>query len=275
MNLQSHWARQLRDALVDLGVAQAEARRLASESELEAAGTGSSARDLYGPAHPYARELVDALKTEPPALASHGEGAVLLDVRDVTKSDRRRRILDPVSFTVRAGEVVAIVGANGAGKSTLLHICAGMVRPSSGEVYRSGPVGYVPQDGGLIGKLTAAEHFDLLGAGVGHARGRARSAGELLASRLSWRPGPDPVEHLSGGTRQKLNVILGELGSADLLLLDEPYQGFDQASYVDLWRQVFRWRDAGRGVVLVTHLLQELDAVDRVVELSAAEARTG
>jgi ABC-2 type transport system ATP-binding protein len=52
-----------------------------------------------------------------------------------------------------------------------------------------------------------------------------------------------------------------------VLLLDEPYQGFDLGSYVDFWAHVDTWRDQGRGVVVVTHLLTELDRVDRVVEV--------
>lgn len=271
MSPDTTWSDDLRDALVDLGVQLTEAHRLAQDSELEAVGAGASARELYGPAPFYARELVGALNVGLPALDTHGDGAILLDVREVTKSYRARRVLDPVSFTARSGEIVAIVGANGAGKSTLLQICAGLVRPSSGEVRRTDRVGYVPQEDGLIGKLTAAEHFDLIGAGSEQGSKKARSTGNFLASRLSWRPNRDLAEHLSGGTRQKLNVVLGELGNPDLLLLDEPYQGFDQASYVDLWRQVYRWRDSGKCVVLVTHLLHELDAVDHVVELHVRE----
>lgn len=272
MSTDTTWTDDLRDALIDLGVQLVEARRLAHDSEIEAAGAGASARDLYGPAHLYARELVGALNVGLPALDGNGGGAILLEIRDVTKSFRGRRVLDGVSFTARAGEIVAIVGANGAGKSTLLQICAGTVKPSSGEVRRTGRVGYVPQQDGLVGKLTASEHFDLVGAGVGYGSSRARSTGNYLASRLSWRPTRDLAEHLSGGTRQKLNVVLGELGNPELLLLDEPYQGLDHASYLDLWHQVYHWRDAGRGVVLVTHLLHELDAVDHIVELKAKEA---
>ena len=86
----------------------------------------------------------------------------------------------------------------------------------------------------------------------GSRPGRARSTGEHLATGLSWRPDRRPVaERLSGGTRQKLNLVLGELHAPDLLLLDEPYQGFDQGSYLDFWQQVYAWRDAGKGVVVV------------------------
>ena len=55
--------------------------------------------------------------------------------------------------------------------------------------------------------------------------------------------------------------------SPHLILLDEPYQGFDQDSYLDFWDQVFKWRDAGAGVLVVTHLLHDLERVDHLLEL--------
>jgi ABC-type multidrug transport system ATPase subunit len=198
---------------------------------------------------------------------------VLLRLTGVGKRYRRRTVLSDVDLTVHAGEVAAVVGANGCGKSTLLRICAGLSRPSSGTVERTRRVGYVPQDGGTTGWLTADEHFTLFGAAAGMAGRRARTTGEHLAGQLAWRPGPQPVQQLSGGTRQKLNLVLGELHAPDLLLLDEPYQGFDQGTYLDFWRQVYHWRDAGRAVVVVTHLLHELRNVDHVLDLGTAEER--
>ena len=90
-------------------------------------------------------------------------------------------------------------------------------------------------------------------------------------ARLAYAPRRDElVQHLSGGNRQKLNLVLGELHGPDLLLLDEPYQGFDAGTYLDFWQQVFSWRDAGRAVVVVTHLLHDLQNVDRVLDLGAS-----
>ena len=101
---------------------------------------------------------------------------------------------------------------------------------------------------------------------------KARGTGRRLASLLGWRPRRGIVaSRLSGGTRQKLNVVLAELDSPDLSLLDEPYQGFDALAYEDLWALISAWRDSGAGVLLVTHLLRDIDLVDRVVELPAPE----
>jgi ABC-2 type transport system ATP-binding protein len=72
---------------------------------------------------------------------------------------------------------------------------------------------------------------------------------------------------MSGGNRQKLNLALALLGDPEVLLLDEPYQGFDHGAYVDFWEHVHRWRELNVAVAVVTHMLTELWRVDRVVEL--------
>ena len=83
------------------------------------------------------------------------------------------------------------------------------------------------------------------------------------------RPAADRTlaRDLSGGARQKLSLALALLGQPSLLLLDEPYQGFDHGSYLDFWRHVEAWRAGGKAVVVVTHLLTEQHRADRVIEL--------
>jgi ABC-type multidrug transport system ATPase subunit len=81
------------------------------------------------------------------------------------------------------------------------------------------------------------------------------------------------AKDLSGGTRQKLNLALALLGNPELLLLDEPYQGFDRGTYLNFWDHVGAWRSRGMAIVVVTHMLAELSRVDRIVELPV-QART-
>ena len=102
------------------------------------------------------------------------------------------------------------------------------------------------------------------------------STGHRILQRLGWRlDGDQAVGALSGGTRQKLNLALAQLSSPDLLLLDEPYQGLDALAYEDLWALISAWRASGAGVLLVTHLLRDVDLVDRVVELPAPQEDAG
>ena len=194
---------------------------------------------------------------------------LLLQATGVTKSFGRRRVLLGTDLEVHAGEAVAIVGENGAGKTTLLRICAGLVAPDGGLVRRAERVGYCPQQPGLVDLLTADQHLVLFGRALGLDRSAALRGGRDMLESLGFPVGDTTVvRDLSGGTRQKLNLALALLGNPPVLLLDEPYQGFDRGSYVDFWQHVDQWRDEGRAVVVVTHLLAELQLVDRVVDLT-------
>jgi ABC-2 type transport system ATP-binding protein len=201
--------------------------------------------------------------------------SVALSVRGVDKSFRRRPVLTNVSFDVHRGEALAIVGENGAGKTTLLRICAGVLTADRGEVARISRVSYCPQESGVIDSLTAAEHVRYIGAGLGFDR---EDAGARGAALLRWLRFPDaesvPVRELSTGTRQKLNLTLALLSGSPLILLDEPYQGFDRGTYENFWDHVETWREEGAAVVVVTHMLTELRRVTRVLELRSGGSWT-
>ena len=274
MTIEQGWSASLTALLVEAGLESDEARALAGEALAEAESAGVPPEVIFGPATSYAAALAHAARSGAAAAAPlpREHGSVVLRLRKVSKSYRRRSVLREVDLDLHAGEVAAVVGANGSGKSTLLEICAGTVRASSGRVERVRRIGYVPQYDGVSGLLTAAEHFRLFGAVHRMNAATSEAIGGRLASGLGWRPRPAAlVSQLSGGTQQKLNVVLGELDRPDLILLDEPYQGFDQSSYIDFWDQVFRWRDGGAGVLVVTHMLHDLDRVDHVLELHSAE----
>jgi ABC-type multidrug transport system ATPase subunit len=202
---------------------------------------------------------------------SVGLGAVLLSAETITKSYGARRVLDQASLAVRAGEVVALVGENGAGKSTLLRICAGLIAPDEGRVGREGRVGYCPQEPGLIDLLTADEHLALFSRAPGLEQVDGLDNAHRVFAQLGFPHDARrrPVRELSGGNRQKLNLALALLGGAEILLLDEPYQGFDHGSYLNFWEYADEWRSMARAVVVVTHMLAELTRADRVVEMHA------
>jgi ABC-2 type transport system ATP-binding protein len=192
----------------------------------------------------------------------------ILALDSVTKRFRRTVAIRDVSLEVCRGEAVAIVGENGAGKSTLLRISAGLEVPDEGTVRLTAPVGYCPQEPALFDLLTADEHVVLFCAGQPGDRSAAVDAGRGMLAALGFPAGSRALARdMSGGERQKLNLALALIGEPGLLLLDEPYQGFDHGSYLDFWHFVDTWRDDGKGVVIVTHLLTELHRVDRVIEL--------
>ena len=199
--------------------------------------------------------------------ASTGTGrrtAPLLTVTGLGKSYRRRPVLRDVSLQAHPGQVVAVTGENGSGKTTLLRICSGLETADTGTVRRCAAIGYCPQEPALFDLLTPAEHLALFASGRAGAAAEGR---QLLASLGVSLRARTLVRDLSGGARQKLSLALALLGQPGLLLLDEPYQGFDHGSYLDFWHHADAWRRQGKAVVVVTHLLTELDRADQVLEL--------
>ena len=201
--------------------------------------------------------------------AAHGQHDVLLTIRGVGKRVGRRWLLRDVDLDLRRGETLALVGENGAGKSTLVRIVAGVDSRDAGTIDVAGRIGYCPQEPGLLDLLTADEHLVFFGRGLGLDAPEARERGRALLGEFGFR-GPQlhvVSKHLSGGSRQKLNLALALLGDPDLLLLDEPYTGFDGGTYLCFWQHVERWKDEGRACLVVTHFLGERERVDRVHEL--------
>lgn len=185
----------------------------------------------------------------------------------IVKGYGKRPVLTGAKLELAGGDVVAVVGENGAGKTTLLRICAGLIAADAGTVQRRGRVGYCPQQPALFDLLTADEHLRLFGGAVGLGQAQALQQGRALLAQFGFGEETAVARDLSGGTRQKLNLSLALLGKPDVLLLDEPYQGFDHGTYVDFWEHVRRWREQHIAVAIVTHMLTELWRVDRVVEL--------
>jgi ABC-2 type transport system ATP-binding protein len=233
-----------------------------------------SAEDPYrafGTPERYAQAVAESLAG--PTSPDRSLGPVRLRAEGIGKRYGRRQVLRDVNLTVRSGQIAAIVGANGSGKTTLLRICAGLIAPDAGSVTVLGTLSYAPQEAGTAPYLLPDEHFVLVGAGQGLARDRARAAGRAWADHLGWHDVDATLAgHLSGGTRQKLNLVMTTLTEPDVLLLDEPYQGFDRGAYVNLWQQLWRLRDDGKAIVVVTHLLNHLDQVDIVLDLTEADA---
>lgn len=195
-------------------------------------------------------------------------GQPLLAARGITRDYGRRRVLAGVGLEVWPGEVVGISGENGAGKSTLVRILAGVLPPDAGEVRRPEVMGYAPQEPLLYEQLTSWEHCRYFAAarGIPAERWRPRAEQLLQLYRFeSWRD--EPAANLSGGTRQKLNLALALLADPLLLLLDEPYGGFEWETYLRFWDHVREMQSRGRAIVLVSHLFHERERFDRLLEL--------
>jgi ABC-2 type transport system ATP-binding protein len=197
--------------------------------------------------------------------------ASVLEAQGLRHAHGRRTVLDELSFEVAPGTLVGIVGENGSGKSTLLRILAGELRPNGGAVIRHAPLGYCPQRPVLNEALTVDQHlvyfaaaYDTLDLGY---------ANELIARLGFFEYRATPVKALSGGTCQKLNLTLALMQRPPVLLLDEPYQGFDWETYLCFWELVGDLTREGRSIVVVSHLLFERERFDRILRLGSGRVQ--
>ena len=196
----------------------------------------------------------------------------LLRAENIRRSFGRRVVLRDVNLAVEPGALVGVVGENGAGKSTLLRILAGELRPNGGAIWRAGALGYCPQAVVLNDTLTVNQHLAYFAAAYDL---RDLSYAQTLISRLGYEQyRASPVGVLSGGTRQKVNLTLALMHQPDVLLLDEPYQGFDWETYLRFWELAEELRRQGRAVLVISHLLfdqQRFDALYRLENGHLAE----
>ncbi len=132
----------------------------------------------------------------------------------------------------------------------------------------SGRIGYCPQEPVLYDRLTCDEHLELFGVAYGMDVEAVSAAAEGLYATLGfirWRAAL--VQELSGGTRAKLNLALALLADPEVLLLDEPYAGFDWDTYLRFWDLTAERRAAGRGVLVISHFINDEQRFDRLVDL--------
>ena len=193
-------------------------------------------------------------------------------------------VLDDVSFTVRAGEVVAIVGPSGCGKSTLLSILGGLLQPSSGAAELRGappadslnPLTFVFQDFALLPWCTVEENveFPLLHTGLAAGERRAVVDDALRRTSLSDFRGTYPKQ-LSGGMRQRVGIARALAVRPAILLMDEPLSALDSQTRELLMEDFVRLlADGAMGAVYVTHNLEEaIRLADRIVVLSRRPGR--
>ena len=206
-------------------------------------------------------------------MKNEGEDAPLLNLSRVSYRRNGREILQDISLSVRAGEIVTLIGPNGAGKTTLASIALGLRRPDSGAVERRRGLrlGYVPQKIAIDRALPLTvrrflqlepPHANLTPA---HALAQAGAPEELLNA---------PMQSISGGETRRVLLARALLREPDLLILDEPSAGMDLSGQAELYRLIRNIREHKRahmdgggrcGVLLISHdLHMVMAATDRV-----------
>ncbi|MCD2200697.1 ABC transporter ATP-binding protein [Halobacterium sp. KA-4] len=177
-------------------------------------------------------------------------------------------VLDGATLEIGSGEIVGIMGENGSGKSTLMQILAGVLDYDDGTVARSGRIGWCPQEPRLYDRLTVDETFELFGEAYEMSPSEVDAARSWLLTELDFERFRDrQVRNLSGGNKQKLNLSVALMHEPDLLLLDEPYTGFDWETFQAFWNLTEDLRDRGVGIAIISHIINERDRFDVIYEL--------
>ncbi|HEY4100458.1 MAG TPA: ABC transporter ATP-binding protein [Gemmatimonadales bacterium] len=201
----------------------------------------------------------------------------MITLHRVSKRFGRTVVLQDASADIRAGRITAMIGPNGAGKTTLLKLILGLATPDRGTIRVGGhlldgspdyrdAIGYVPQIVRFPQQLTGRELLATFAA----LRPRALKPDLSLAAAFGVTDALDrPLGLLSGGTRQKINTVLGFAFRPQLLILDEPTAGLDPVASRALKNRLIGARTAGATVLITSHLLTELEElVDDIVFLA-------
>ncbi|GAA2560999.1 ABC transporter ATP-binding protein [Neomicrococcus aestuarii] len=187
-----------------------------------------------------------------------------------------------IDFDAPMGQVTALVGPNGSGKTTLLLMLASLLQPDAGTITVNGitpednlrgvrsQIGWMPDTLGVWEQLTVTEVLVMVGQLYGMTRGAAESRAADLLELVQLQPlAKRPSRVLSRGQQQRLSLARALVHDPQILLLDEPASGLDPGARIDLRNLIRRLADAGRAVVISSHVLSELDEMaDRAVFIS-------
>jgi len=219
---------------------------------------------------------VDATREVQAKTDGRNDGEIVLRAEGIEKMydswypfGRTVEVLDGASLEIRAGEIVGIVGENGSGKSTLMQILVGALEADAGTVETSGTVGWCPQKPRLYDRLTVEETFHIFGEAYDMTHEEILDARDRFAETLDFERFLDyQVRHLSGGNRQKVNLSVALMHDPDVLLLDEPYTGFDWDTYLAFWKLTEQLTDDGVGIGIISHFINEQERFDGIYELA-------
>jgi lipopolysaccharide export system ATP-binding protein len=210
---------------------------------------------------------------------------VFLQARGLTKSYRRRKVVDQVSLEVAAGEVVGLLGPNGAGKTTCFYMLVGLIASDAGEISLEGQLighlpihrrakmglSYLPQENSVFRQLTVEENILAvlqLNASV-QRKAQEQQLEHLLGELQIEHLRRQPAIALSGGERRRVEIARALATSPRFVLLDEPFAGVDPIAVIEIQRIVSFLRGRGIGVLITDHNVREtLGICDRAYILN-------
>jgi len=193
----------------------------------------------------------------------------ILEVKNVTKRFGNYAAANNVSFTVESGQIFGLLGPNGAGKTTLIRMINNILIPDEGEIYIFGEklnsdlqnnIGYLPEERGLYKKLKVMEQIIYFARLKGMSRAAAIERARFWLNKLGasgWEN--KKIQELSKGMQQKIQFITTILHSPDLIILDEPFSGFDPINTELVKNILLELRAEGKTIILSTHVMSQVE----------------
>jgi len=198
----------------------------------------------------------------------------MIEIKDVTKSYGRQKVLQNVSFEIMEGELFGLLGPNGAGKSTLIDILTGIQSMDSGDIFINGKsiktdkveirkhLGLVPQDIALLEELNAVDNLEYFGGLYGLAGTELKSQIEkLLGVAGLTDKKKEKVKNYSGGMKRRLNIAVAMLHNPSILILDEPTVGVDAQSRQHIFDYIQSLAEQGTTILYTSHYMEEIEAL--------------
>ena len=193
----------------------------------------------------------------------------MLSVKNIVKQYATHRALDDVSLEVEKGKIFGLLGPNGAGKTSLIRIITQITAPDSGEVFFNGErlntkhisqIGYLPEERGLYKKMEIGEQIlylsKLKGLHSSEATKRIRYWFEKLEMTDWWSK---KVEDLSKGMQQKVQFVATVLHQPELIILDEPFSGFDPVNADIIKNEILELNQNGATFIFSTHRMESVE----------------
>lgn len=210
----------------------------------------------------------------------------MISVRDITKAFGRVRAVRNVTFEVRPGEVVGLLGANGAGKTTTIRMITGFIPPDAGRIIVAGhdtmnaseqarrAIGYLPEAAPAYGEMATEDYLDFRARLYSVRRRERQSAIETALDRCELREvRRRRIGHLSRGFRQRVGLAAAILHNPPVLVLDEPTSALDPRQIRHI-RSLVRELASDRAVLVSSHILPEVEQTcDRVIIMARGQVR--
>jgi len=199
----------------------------------------------------------------------------LIEIEKLSKSFGEQKVLDKIDFKLESGEIVGLIGPSGSGKSTLIKTMLGMEKADEGEAlvldYKMpkreilSNIGYMAQSDALYEMLTGYENLDFFGKMKGVPSDKLKKEIEYIAEIVDLTNDLKKlVSKYSGGMKRRLSLAIALIGSPELLILDEPTVGIDPSLRKNIWKELFKQRDSGVGILVTTHVMDEAELTDKV-----------